>query len=244
MKLTRKWFALFTSGVALWGMHCAVQSQAPAAEPRGPWASANDRAAAILGPEAFDARGRLSLPYLIQQAQQFHPLVQAARLDVQASEADLLAMQRQKWPTFSAHLENRPSQVNTAYTQIVRVQQTLWDAGRTEARIEEAQTTLDANALRVSMAAIQMGVQVVNAWQQFQVADARLSVATTAMNQLTSYRLQMQRRVESQASPVIDLELATSRLFQAHVDQVQATHSRQIALNRLAQFTGLRDLSV
>lgn len=238
-----KFRSVLLSCVAFFGAHSMALSQERPAVISQAVTTAKVTPTSALEADALDISGRLNLPYLIQQAQKNHPVVQAARLDVQASDADLQASQRQRWPTFSANLENRSSQVSAAYTQILRLQQTLWDAGRVNARIEEAQAMVEANTQRVSMAAIQIGIQVVNAWQQLQVADARLSVASATLAKLTDYKLQMQRRVDAQVSPIIDLELVSSRLSQAQVEQVQATNNRQVALHRLEQYTGLRGLA-
>jgi len=59
---------------------------------------------------------------------------------------------------------------------------------------------------------------------------------------LKKFQSQMLRRVQAEASPVIDLELVDSRILQTEVEATAAKTSLQQAVMRLQQFSGMDDL--
>jgi adhesin transport system outer membrane protein len=185
----------------------------------------------------------LDLAYLLDQAAQAHPTIQAARLDVRASAEDLQAAQRQRWPTVSAVVETKSTNTTVSSTRALRLEQNLWDGGRASARIREAEATISVNEARIYIQNQNLSMQIVNAWQSLLSADGRIQVARDTLNQLDKYRLQMLRRVTAEVSPSIDLELVQSRILQTEVELTQALNSRQVALGKLEQYSGVEGLS-
>jgi adhesin transport system outer membrane protein len=185
----------------------------------------------------------LNLSYLLEQASQAHPTLQAARLDVRASGEDLQVAQRQRWPTVSAVLENKSSNTTVSSTQALRLEQNLWDGGRTSARILEAEANISVNETRVHIQNQTLSLQIVNAWQNLLAADGRIQVARDTLSQLDKYSNQMRRRVTADVSSPIDLKLAQSRILQTEVELSQALNSRQVALGKLEQYSGVEGLS-
>ncbi len=192
---------------------------------------------------ALTAQGGLSLQYILDAAVQAHPSLQSARLEMRAAGEDQTAVKRQRLPSVSAVLENRSTNTSVISTRVLRVEQTLWDAGRISARIREAESNIDVNQARIYITAQQLGVQIINAWQNLMAADGRIRVARETLDRLQAYREQMQRRVQAEASPPIDLELVNSRMLQTEVELTQAQNSRRVALSRLEQFSGLEGLT-
>jgi adhesin transport system outer membrane protein len=188
----------------------------------------------------------LSLPYLLEQANLYHPSMQSARLDAQALTEDLLALERQRWPTLSAVLEkgsNTTSSTSSA-SRILRLEQTLWDSGRTTARIEEAQVFTSIGQTRISLQRQTLNLQAVNAWQSLLASRDRVALAQGTIAKLASYRDQMLRRIKGDVSPAIDLELVQSRMLQTQVELTQAQTAIKAALNRLEQVSGISNLAL
>lgn len=185
----------------------------------------------------------LYLPDLLAKATQAHPLVQAARLDARASAQDLEAVERQRWPSVSAVMESKSNTTNGMANRAFRVEQTLWDGGRTDARVKEAQGNIQVNETRVLMQGQTLSLQIVSAWQSLLSADGRIDVAKDTLQQLEAYRQQMQRRVKADVSSPIDLELVQSRILQTEVELTQAQNVRLVALGKLEQYVGLEGLS-
>lgn len=192
---------------------------------------------------ALTASRSLSLQYVLDTALQAHPSVQAARLEMRASAEDQRAVGRQRWPTLSAVMENKSPNTAVVYTRLLRVEQTLWDAGRLSSRINEAGAQVDANQARVYLTSQQLALQIISAWQTLMTADGRALVAKKTIQKLTTYQEQMQRRVESEASPQIDLELVNSRILQTQVELTQAQNAHRVALGKLEQYSGLEGLT-
>lgn len=202
------------------------------------------QSAGVQGPGVQGASARaLNLAYLLDQAAQAHPTLQAARLDVRASAEDLQAAQRQRWPTVSAVVESKSTNSTVSSTRALRLEQNLWDGGRTSARIREAEANISVNEARIYIQNQTLSMQIVNAWQNLLSADGRIQVARDTLDQLDKYRQQMTRRVTADVSPPIDLELVQSRILQTEVELTQARNARQIALGKLEQYSGVEGLS-
>jgi adhesin transport system outer membrane protein len=123
------------------------------------------------------------------------------------------------------------------------VDQTLWDFGGHTAKISEAKVLSDISLLKVYLTQQDVFVQMTSAWQNLVSANERLKVAELTVDRLQSYQAQMRRRVEAEASPRIDLELADARLLQTEVELATAKTSLQVALTRLEQFSGEHHLA-
>lgn len=185
----------------------------------------------------------LNLPHLLAQATRAHPSIQAARLDARASAEDMQAVERQRWPTLSAIVENKSTNTNVVSTRVLRLEQNLWDGGRLSARIREAETNVAVNEARIYIQNQTLSLQIVNAWQNLLSADGRILVATDILQQLAQYRQQMERRVKVDASPPIDLELVQSRILQTEVELTQARNARRVSLSKLEQYSGIEGLT-
>lgn len=204
--------------------------------------AADDKKSLNTGVQSASARV-LNLAYLLDQAAQAHPTLQAARLDVRASAEDLQAIQRQRWPTVTAVLETKSTNTTVTSNRALRLEQNLWDGGRTSARIREAETNISVNEARIYMQNQTLSMQIIGAWQNLLSADGRIQVARDTLDQLHKYRQQMTRRVTADVSPPIDLELVQSRILQTEVELTQARNARQVALGKLEQYSGVEGLS-
>jgi adhesin transport system outer membrane protein len=188
----------------------------------------------------------LNLPYLLEQANLYHPSMQSARLEAQASAEDLVSVQRQRWPTVSAVLEKGSStQANatSSASSVLRVEQTLWDSGRTTARIAEAEIFTHIGQTRISLQRQTLALQAVNAWQSLLASRDRVALAQATITKLAAYRDQMLRRITGDVSPAIDLELVQSRMLQTQVELTQAQTTMKAALTRLEQVSGVNNLA-
>jgi adhesin transport system outer membrane protein len=70
-----------------------------------------------------------------------------------------------------------------------------------------------------------------------------MDVAQRTIERLKIYQQQMQRRVNLEVSPSIDLELANSRLLQTQVENMAAQNNIQQAITRIEQYTGRGDVA-
>jgi adhesin transport system outer membrane protein len=186
----------------------------------------------------------LTLGYLLEAASATYPSILAARLESKASSEDVSATERIKWPTVSATVESYTGNIRSYPSRAMQVDQTVWDAGRNDARISESKALADISLIKVYLQQHDLFLQIVAAWQNMIASKERLKVAQLTQKRLETYQEQMRRRVDAQASPRIDLELADSRLLQTEVELATAQTSLQVAVKRLEQPSGEVRLSV
>ena len=180
----------------------------------------------------------LSVELLYAAANQTHPLMRSARLEAQAGVIDVSAVERQRWPTLSAVVESDTGTLSSPPSHSLRLQQIVWDGGLVSSRVTEAQNQVIISKLRVQLQQKQLFLQIANAWQSMLAAHARVRVAQKTMERLNAFKLQMQRRVDAEASSRIDLVLANSRQLQTQVELDTAQRNLKVALLKLEQLSG------
>jgi len=186
---------------------------------------------------------RLTLDQLFDAAVVTYPSLLAAKLEARASAEDVSATERIRWPTITGTVESYSGNTRTYPSRGVQIDQTVWDFGRNTAKISESQAQADISLLKVYLQQQDIFVQMTGAWQGMVAAYERLKVAKSTLERIEGYQAQMRRRVDAQASPRIDLELADSRLLQTEVEYTTAQTSLQLALTRLEQFSGELNLA-
>jgi outer membrane protein, adhesin transport system len=180
----------------------------------------------------------LTLEHLFDAAAATYPSLIASRLEAKASAEDVSATERIRWPTISATVESYSGNARSYPSRGLQVDQTVWDFGRNTAKISESQALADISLLKIYLQQQDVFIQMTGAWQNMVSAYERLKVAKLTLERLKGYQAQMRRRVEAEASPRIDLELADARLLQTEVEFTTAQTSLQVALTRLEQFSG------
>ena len=183
------------------------------------------------------------LSTLVTAAIRNHPIAQSAQAKQRAALQDVAVAERSRWPTLTATTESKVGGAEAASeVMTLRIEQTLWDNGAGEARISAVATAADISALQVALEQQDLAVKTINAWEAMLSAQRRLNAATTTVNVIEGFKAQMTRRVESMASPAIDLALVEARLLQTQVERLAATNSLRVALQNLARLTGLTQL--
>ena len=219
---------------------CLWSSTLPAQTPRPTRVTAD----AELAPnQAGQGMTALTFAQLLDAAAASYPTLVAARTEVRAAAQDIQAAERQRWPSFSATVESDSGNLRSPPTQAVQAEVTLWDAGRNASRISDAQVAAEISQLKVNLQQQEVFLQMAAAWQAMISARERLAVSEQTLLRLKNYQAQMRRRVQAEASPVIDLELVDARLLQTDVERTTAQSSLQVALRRLQQFSGIEGLA-
>ena len=180
----------------------------------------------------------LTVSALYAAANRTHPLLVAARLEAQAGQIDVSAVERQRWPTLSAVVESNTGNTTSLPSHSLRVQQTIWDGGLISSRVTEAENQVAISNLKVQQQQRQLFLQVTNAWQAMLAAHARIQVAQKTLDRLNGFKVQMQRRVDAEASSRIDLVFANSRQLQTQVELDAAQRNLKVALLKLEQLSG------
>lgn len=230
--------------LALTGTLCAAQIQAMGFATESTSTTISGEPTQEL-PASFGQRQPLTynLRTLLESALTTHPLLQGARFEARAAGQDVLATERQRWPTLSIVAETNSAQSSTSTaTNLLRIDQTVWDGGRNTALITEAQIKVNLAKVQIHVQKQDLFIQIINAWQNLVAAKERLHVADLTLAQLEGYRQQMNRRIKAKASPAIDLELAHARVLQTQVERTTAKTAIQTAITRLEQLSGIVNL--
>lgn len=177
-----------------------------------------------------------TLEQLLGQARAGHPSVRAKQSSLQAARADLEGADWQRYPTPSveAGYDNRVNQS----TGLFRLQQPLWTGGRITAGIEAALARTDAAEKSVIETQRELGLKVIQAFAEAQRGQARLEVTRRSVSQHEELLALIGRRVQAEASPAVDRDLAQSRLYQTLNELSSAQQALGVAYTQLTQLTG------
>ena len=187
-------FALLAS---LWGvcvMVCSTSLNAQTAVPQphmpskeGPQAelpAAPIKTQASLSVESVS--NPLTLIELLNAASVSYPMLVAARTEAKATLQDVKAVERSRWPNVSATVESNTGNLRSTPSQALQVEQTIWDAGRSSARINESKVLADISLLKVYLQQQDVYLQIANAWQSAIASRERLAVAERTLLRLRS----------------------------------------------------------
>ena len=187
-------------------------------------------------------RESLTLRSVFDSVMDANPTIRASKLEAQAAQEDVSSIERRRWPTISTTLESYSGNARSYPTRALQVDQPVWDAGGVSSQISEAKAASEATRYKFLLQEHELFLQVVSAWQSLLSSRERIAVSSEALVRLREYQSQMRRRVEAEASPRIELDLADSRILQTEVELALAKASLQVAVAKLEQLTGWTNL--
>ncbi len=172
---------------------------------------------------------------IAKQALATHPAVLARLLNSQAAGAELEGASWQRYPSPSVELNTDSNGVSTT---LLRLQQPLWTGGRITAGIDAAQSRQQAAESTVKETKQDLVLRVIAAFVEALRQRARLEAVAQSVQQHENLLGMITRRVDQEASPRVDLELAQSRLLQANNDLSSGLQAQRNALTQLSQLAG------
>ncbi len=166
-----------------------------------------------------------------------HPTILAKQSSSLAAKAELRGADWQRYPTPSLEYGN---DTNDARTALFRLQQPLWAGGRINAGIDAAQARLLAAQAATEEAKQEVALKVVAAFVEALRQQERERIVDEGVAQHERLLDLIKRRVEHEASPQVDQELAQSRLYQANNDLSAVRQALANAFTQLSQLAGRR----
>ena len=185
----------------------------------------------------------LTISMLFDMVIEGSPTMRASRMEAKASDEDVLAVQRRRWPTVTTAVESYSGNARSLPTRSLQVEQPVWDFGGISAQISEAKALAEISRFKTLLQEHELFLQTVSSWQSLLGSRERMAVAQETLMRLGEYHAQMRRRVDAEASPKIELDLVESRIFQTEVELALAKASVQVAVTKLEQLTGTLGLS-
>ena len=193
-------------------------------------------AAALMLASATATAQIYSFAEVARQALATHPAIRAKLSSSAAARADSEGAVWQRYPTPSFEFDNDNSNTRT---RLLRVQQPLWAGGRIDAGIDAANSRHQAAETAIEETKQDIMLRVITAYVEAQRQQEREE--TLARGVLEHERLlgMISRRVEHDASPRVDQDLAQSRLYQASNDLSSVKQALANALTQLSQLSGM-----
>lgn len=166
------------------------------------------------------------------------PVMRSSRLELRAAVEDVSSVERRRWPTVSTTVESYSGNARSLPARSFQVDQPVWDGGGISAQISEARAVEEIARFKYLSQQHELFLQTVSSWQSLLGSRERMAVAQEALMRLGQYQGQMRRRVDAEASPKIELDLADSRILQTEVELALARASMEVAALKLEQLTG------
>ena len=176
-----------------------------------------------------------TLEALANEALASYPSIQARESERNAALADLDAARWQRFPTPEIQASQNDSGDNTV---LARLQQPLWTGGRINAGVDAAKARVDAADSGIGEAQEAVLTRLIEAYVEAARRQAQQRISVENVRQHEELRNLIQRRVDQQISPNVDLSLANSRLAQASSELSSINQQLSIALNRLSELAG------
>lgn len=173
---------------------------------------------------------------IAKQALATHPAIQAKLSSSAAARAELAGASWQRYPTPSIELNNDS---NNARTTLLRLQQPLWAGGRIDAGIDAAHSRHRASETATQETMQEIVLRVIAAYVEALRQQARQETVVQGVQHHERLLGLITRRVEHDASPRVDQELAQSRLYQAKNDLSSVSQALANALTQLSQLSGM-----
>jgi len=180
-----------------------------------------------------------NLRSLLQSAVATHPDVLAKRNEERAAASELTGSKWGRFPGFSIQATSENSNQFSS-PKTATLEQPIWTGGRISSAIDRAEANLAVSQAAVAETQQTVLKEAASTFYEVLRLEARLRDAKS--NEAEHLRLQgvIQRRVDSDVSPVTDLTQATARTQQAIADRIQTARQLETMRAQLDQLVGRR----
>jgi adhesin transport system outer membrane protein len=171
------------------------------------------------------------------------PTVKSSQSSLQASVAAKEEADWNRYPSIGVQSENRFATAGGSGSSgtpvLVQISQPVWSGGRLTAQLEAAEAKRQAAQWALEESRWSVAARVANAWRSLLAAQELVQASEVQIARLGVYTDMITRRVKSEVSPAVDLDLLKSRLLQARTELNAAQSQRALALNRLSLAAGI-----
>lgn len=172
------------------------------------------------------------------------PGVKSAQSSLEAAVAAKEEADWNRYPSIGLQSENRfansGSSGRTGTPVLVQISQPVWTAGRLTAQLEAAEAKRQAAEWALEESRWSVAARVANAWRSLLAAQELVQASEAQIARLGVYADMITRRVSSDVSPAVDLDLLKSRQVQARTELNVAQSQRALAINRLSLVAGVQ----
>ena len=198
---------------------------------------------AVISANAAALPNNFELNDLVAVAVTQSPSVKSSQSSLQASLAAKEEADWNRYPSIGVQSENRfatsGSSGSSGTPVLVQISQPVWSAGRLTAQLEAAEAKRQAAQWALEESRWSVAARVANAWRSLLAAQELVQASDVQIARLGVYTDMITRRVKSEVSPAVDLDLLKSRLVQARTELNVAQSQRALAINRLSLAAGV-----
>jgi outer membrane protein len=210
------------------------------------------------------ANDSLTVEAVVEQVLETYPSIEAARRDVDAATARVGQARSRYWPRVSAAGTYRRQdpvpeitvpgtsggtagagegrtvgiQPNNLYDGHLQVRQTLYDFGKTDARVRQAEAGQTVAERRVEVERTELAFQAVEAFYTTLLADARLEVQHDQVDQLKRTLAVVRRQKEAGTATEYEVQSTRTRLSAARSRLTEFRSQRQRQKAELQRLLG------
>ena len=188
----------------------------------------------------FAAAPALTLDDALQQAFTARSDIKAAQAQVRAAEHTLAAAHDERLPSLSINgnygaIGTNPAQAKATYSAAATLSIPIWQGGRTDGDIKEAQAALSQRRSELEDLKGQVEGDVRNAYTDLQAATSQVSVAQRNL-QVTRETLDLTRqRFDAGVTDNVEVVQAQESLTSAELDVINSTFAHNVAKLSLAR---------
>ncbi|MFD1612632.1 TolC family protein [Sphingomonas tabacisoli] len=191
----------------------------------------------VTAPAAVPSSVPPDLAAITARAIEANPDVRAARLNNRAAATDIRAAKWQQGPSVSVGLfgfEGGTQVVrNQNVTANVTVDQPIYQGGRISGEIDRARASERQSLAITDETAQDIALRVANAYYTYVGAVRRVGALDQGLTEHRSLVSSIERRVQQEVSPTVDLELGRSRTAQLLQQQIAAKAQADASLQQL-----------
>jgi outer membrane protein TolC len=188
----------------------------------------------------FAAAPSLDLGTAIHEALDHRVDIKAAEAQVRAAEHALSAAHDERLPSLSVNgnygaIGTNPAQARATFSAAATLNIPVWQGGRTEGDIKEAQATLAQRQAELDDVKAQAESDVRNAYLDLQAATSQLKVAQRNL-QVNRETLELTRqRFDAGVTDDVEVVQAQESLTSAELDQINSVFAHNVAKLSLAR---------
>ncbi len=179
----------------------------------------------------------------VQQALSQRPDIKAAEAQIHAAERTLSAARAERLPTLSLSADygvigTNPAQSHGTFSVAGTLRVPIWQGGRTEGDIEQANAALSQRRAELEDARSRVEGDVRNAFLDLKAATSQVEVARQNLD-VTKQTLDLTRqRLDAGVTDTVDVSNAQASVASAELDYINAVFAHNVAKLSLARAAG------
>ncbi len=179
----------------------------------------------------------------VQQALSQRPDIKAAEVQIHAAERTLSAARAERLPTLSLSADygvigTNPSESHGTFSVAGTLRVPIWQGGRTEGDIEQANAALSQRRAELEDARSRVEGDVRNAFLDLKAATSQVDVARQNLD-VTKQTLDLTRqRFDAGVTDTVDVSNAQASVASAELDYINAVFAHNVAKLSLARAAG------